>query len=270
MTVSCLVDHLFLKANQPILHKVWDAVGDGSINFDAEPGGAVSYMIENRVVQTALIAASRSGRQKVDIFNKSQVVSIKDTESGGWPEVTLNDGAVLRGRLLVGADGQNSKVREYAGIKTFGWDYPQRGIVATLRVDESHSNDTSWQRFLPTGPIALLPLARGYSSLVWSAPVDFAQRMTKTLPSEFVAMLNAAFRNPLPDVKFLMSRLQEGSKWDVDLAKEIQWGLERVAGQRTQPWPPEILSVEEGSRALFPLKLRNVDRLVAPRAALIG
>lgn len=94
--------------------------------------------------------------------------------------------------------------------------------------------------------------------------------MTKTQPEEFITMLNAAFRNPLPDVKFLMSRLQDNSRWDVDLAQEAEWGLQRSAGQRSQSWPPEILEVEEGSRAVFPLKLRNVDRLVAPRAALIG
>lgn len=116
-------------------------------------------MIENRVVQSALVRAMKEGSQNVEIFNKCQVTSISDGGSASsWPEVVLNNGEVLKARLLVGADGQNSKVREFAGIKTFGWDYPMWGIVATLKIDESHPNRTSWQRFLPTGPIALLPV----------------------------------------------------------------------------------------------------------------
>lgn len=248
-------------------------MGDGVINFDSETDGPVSYMIENRVVQKALVEAMKSGAQNVDVYNKCQVTNISQPGSGpNWPELSISDGAVLRGRLLVGADGQNSKVREWAGIKTFGWDYPHRGVVATLRVDDSHPNQTSWQRFLPTGPVALLPLARGWSSLVWSSPTDFAGRIVKASPEDFVTMLNAAFRNPLPDVKFLMSRLGDNGKWDVDLVKEAEWGLERAraAGGSKQPWPPQVVGVEEGSRAPFPLKLRNVDKLVAPRAALIG
>ncbi|KAI9034389.1 hypothetical protein DFJ74DRAFT_600766 [Hyaloraphidium curvatum] len=271
-------DHIDATKPWPVQHMtVWDAAGDGVINFDGEPGAPVSWMIENRVVQAGLVAAMRSGPQKVDVFNTCQVTAISAGDVGGaagpgssWPEVALSTGDVLRGRLLVGADGQNSKVREYAGIQTFGWDYPMRGIVATLRVDEDHPNETSWQRFLPTGPVALLPLARGYSSLVWSAPVTFAQRMVKTLPEEFLTMLNAAFRNPLPDVKFLMSRLQDSGRWDVDLAQEIEWGLHRAPGGTRQPRPPAVVGLEEGTRAMFPLKMRNVDRLVRSRAALIG
>ena len=60
--------------------------------------------------------------------------------------------------MQIGADGVASRVRDFAKIETVGWDYSQKGIVATLKVDDSVENDTAWQRFLPTGPIALLPV----------------------------------------------------------------------------------------------------------------
>jgi 2-polyprenyl-6-methoxyphenol hydroxylase-like FAD-dependent oxidoreductase len=58
----------------------------------------------------------------------------------------------------VGADGANSPVRNFASINSLGWDYDTHAVVATLEMDTSRSNDTAWQRFLPTGPIAILPV----------------------------------------------------------------------------------------------------------------
>lgn len=58
----------------------------------------------------------------------------------------------------VGADGANSPVRNFASIDSLGWDYDTHAVVATLEMDTSRSNDTAWQRFLPTGPIAILPV----------------------------------------------------------------------------------------------------------------
>jgi 2-polyprenyl-6-methoxyphenol hydroxylase-like FAD-dependent oxidoreductase len=58
----------------------------------------------------------------------------------------------------VGADGGNSIVRQVFNIPTYGWEYRQKGIVATVQVDETLPNDAAWQRFLPTGPLALLPV----------------------------------------------------------------------------------------------------------------
>jgi 2-polyprenyl-6-methoxyphenol hydroxylase-like FAD-dependent oxidoreductase len=72
-------------------------------------------------------------------------------------EVVLADGRTLRTRLLVGADGATSRVRDAARIGTWGWDYDQRGVVATIVTPEA--NDTAWQRFLPNGPVAVLPVS---------------------------------------------------------------------------------------------------------------
>lgn len=58
----------------------------------------------------------------------------------------------------MGADGVNSPVRSFAKIESLGWDYNMHGVVATFKTDPSRKNDTAYQRFLPTGPIAILPV----------------------------------------------------------------------------------------------------------------
>ena len=69
----------------------------------------------------------------------------------------------LSARLLVGADGGNSFVRKMAGIENFGWNYNQKGVVATVKTNEpSH---TAYQRFLSTGPVALLPVLSAFMNL---------------------------------------------------------------------------------------------------------
>ena len=78
----------------------------------------------------------------------------------------------------MGADGATSKVRSLAGIQSSTRDYNQRGLVATVEVSES--NTTAWQRFLPTGPFALLPVRNGLFNIVWSTTSEVASAMEST------------------------------------------------------------------------------------------
>ncbi|KAJ3289009.1 putative ubiquinone biosynthesis monooxygenase [Borealophlyctis nickersoniae] len=251
--------------------EVWDAVGEGRISFDAATmgGSAIAWILENNLVQAALAGSVRSAGSNIEVFNRAKVGSISGGETvGDWPVVQLEDGKTIRARLLIGADGANSKVREFAKIESVGWDYPQKGIVATLRVDNTVSNDTAWQRFLPTGPIALLPLADGYSSLVWSTRADLAPRICALPEKDFVELVNAAFSNPVPDVEFLTSQIAPDGKPTTDFAFEADWGRQRAVVNG--PFPPKVLEVREGSRAPFPLRMRNSSRYVQDRIALIG
>ncbi|EQD57697.1 ubiH protein, partial [mine drainage metagenome] len=81
-----------------------------------------------------------------------------------------------RARLLLAVDGRESPLRQAAGIGVRGHDYGQRAVVAHLRSARPHAH-TAWQRFLPGGPLALLPLADGRVSLVWSLPEAEAARV---------------------------------------------------------------------------------------------
>ncbi|KAJ3336516.1 putative ubiquinone biosynthesis monooxygenase [Gonapodya sp. JEL0774] len=288
--------------------EVWDAIGNGRVSFST-PETPIAHIIENNAVQAALVAMidreGGNGGATVEVFNRERVKDIKRWETpkvlGGaernegveqgqvdfldqieWPEVVLESGKRIKARLLIGADGAPSRVRSFAGVDFFGWDYDQRGLVATLKVDERDENVTAWQRFLPTGPVSLLPLAPGYSSMVWSTTPALASLLPKLPASVFTTLANAAFHNTVPDLEFLTSQAQRefGSPTatatpssTTDYAMEAEWGrsiVRPVVNIGTYPTPPEILDVQEGSRAPFPLRLRHAGRYVTDRVALVG
>ncbi|SDW90704.1 UbiH/UbiF/VisC/COQ6 family ubiquinone biosynthesis hydroxylase [Thiocapsa roseopersicina] len=168
---------------------VWDALGGGSIHFDAQSLGEpdLGHIVENRVIQLALWEALESSPD-IRLVCPAAIVEIERTETES--RVVLGDGQVIAGRLLVAADGRDSLVRELSGIETEGRDYDQRAIVANVLPQEWHQ-ETAWQRFLPTGPLALLPLADGRCSIVWSATDERA--------AELLAMGDAAFSAALTD-----------------------------------------------------------------------
>jgi ubiquinone biosynthesis monooxygenase Coq6 len=113
---------------------------------------------------------------------------------------------------MVGADGNQSVVRRLSGIPTWGWNYGAEAIVATISIRDvlpseseansrdnpvsSHYNSTAWQKYLPTGPLAVLPLWNGYASIVWSMPSVEAKKMKTLSNSEFLKKLNEVLKTP--------------------------------------------------------------------------
>jgi ubiquinone biosynthesis monooxygenase Coq6 len=89
------------------------------------------------------------------------------------PSVKLEDGTVIEADLIIGSDGEKSKTREEYGIKSSGFSYEQSGVVCT--VSSLRPNTIAFQRFMKTGPLALLPLWDNYSSIVWSCPPELAK-----------------------------------------------------------------------------------------------
>ncbi|KAK7832837.1 ubiquinone biosynthesis monooxygenase coq6 [Quercus suber] len=81
-------------------------------------------------------------------------------------KLELSDGNSLYTKLVVGADGGKLRIRELAGFKTTGWNYSQNAIICT--VEHTVENGCAWQRFLPAGPIALLPMGDNFSNTVWT------------------------------------------------------------------------------------------------------
>ena len=175
--------------------QVWDGAGRGSIHFDCAELGedALGYIVENRVIQTTLLATLRGLPQAV-IYCPATPAKLRIDDSAA--ALTLDDGRTLRAALIVGADGHASWVREQCGIALRTTSYEQSALVANVKTTLPHQ-DTAWQRFTAEGPVALLPLANGHSSLVWSVPHARAESLLQLDDESFLHALNAAFGDRL-------------------------------------------------------------------------
>jgi len=123
---------------------------------------------------------------------------------GNPTEIKLADGRVLSTKLLVAADGGQSRVRQAVGLGVTSWDYNQHALVIYIETEYSQQ-DITWQRFVPTGPQAFLPLTGHYGSIVWYHSPDEVSRL-KALPhEELKCELMAAFPEALGHVKKVLA-----------------------------------------------------------------
>ncbi len=185
--------------------RVWDSGGPGQIHFSASMLGvpALGWIVENRVIQDALFDRMED-LSSVRLFAPARV---QDFRTGpDCAEVILDDNTTLRTRLLAGADGARSQVRELAGIPVTGWNYGQRGVVATIDTEFPHAH-TAWQRFLADGPLAFLPLFDGQCSIVWSTRIDHAERLVEMPTPAFEDELAEAFQHRLGAVRCTSTRV---------------------------------------------------------------
>jgi 2-octaprenylphenol hydroxylase len=174
---------------------VWDGTGSGSIGFDCADLGEpdLGHIIENRVILAALL--ERMGEfANVELLCPAKVAGLERDDK--IATLTLEDGRTLTARVIVGADGANSWVREQAGITTTGWPYEQTAVVATIKT-EHHHNGVAYQRFMPEGPLAFLPMPEGLSSIVWSTSPERSAELIAMDEAQFLAELQLAFGNKL-------------------------------------------------------------------------
>ena len=171
--------------------RVWDAGGGGDIHFDSAELGEpnLGHIVESRIIERALLQVI-SAVPTVERFCPVAITAFSD--AGGSQRVVLDDGRGLAASLLVGADGKHSSVRDYAGIHARVSDYGQKALVAVVDCERGHDN-TAWQRFLPTGPLAFLPLRDGRCSIVWSATSETAQGLLALDDQAFCSALGEAF-----------------------------------------------------------------------------
>ena len=160
----------------------------------------------------------------------------------------LDDGTVIECKLLIGSDGEKSKTRAEYGIGAWGYSYNQNGLVCT--VETLSPNNIAFQRFLRSGPVALLPLWGNFSSIVWTCSPDQCKDLQDLSEEEFVERLNHA--------------LQDTS--DVPaLGDKIPSMLKSSSFEK----PPLVTGVNTG-RFAFPLTLNHANECAANRMALIG
>jgi 2-octaprenyl-3-methyl-6-methoxy-1,4-benzoquinol hydroxylase len=184
--------------------RVWDAAGGSELCFDADALGQaqLGHIVENALLVDRLWSAL-AAEPGIARHCPDSLAAFEQDESG--VEVELASGARLRAQLLLGADGAHSRVRELAGIGWRGASYGQRAIVAYVRTQRPHE-DTCWQRFLPSGPLAFLPCGDGRSSIVWSLPEAEAARRLALDDATFLAELTRAFDARLGEVVEVSAR----------------------------------------------------------------
>jgi 2-octaprenyl-6-methoxyphenol hydroxylase len=182
--------------------KVDDAVRPTFLTFEGEvePGEAFAHMIENRLLVDALVAKAKA----LGIDLRATPVTRFDNGKNAI-DVTFADGTTIPARLLVGADGARSQIREQAGIATHGWSYSQSAIVCTVAHERPH-NGRAEEHFLPPGPFAILPLTGNRSSIVWTERTADAERYVALPDAEFHDELEKRFGLHLGDIEVVSPR----------------------------------------------------------------
>ncbi|GAA6009581.1 hypothetical protein JCM11491_001022 [Sporobolomyces phaffii] len=268
--------------------QVWDGISDARIEFHAPPSrAAMATLTENLNLQRAALRRIQETGH-VELVDEMRVESIVrgSREEGGWPVVHLEneDGTVkrkIRARLLIGADGANSPVKSYSEIETFGWAYDRQGVVSSLDLDPSAMGDgthTAWQRFLPEGPIAFLPLSDTTASLVWSTTPAYAALLKALPPAAFAHLINLAFCLPYPELSALLDRLaalastsslpDDPAALAASLADVHTAHLHGTyAAGEAAAVPPHVAAVQPGSTASFPLRLSHTSSYLGLPAA---
>lgn len=171
---------------------VWDESarpdGPGAIQFDSAGLGQpnLGYIVENRRIQWELLQQARTEGVRV---LQSRVRGLSREPRRMVAE--LEEGPRIESALVVAADGAESPTRRLMGIGTRTRPHEQRAIVTHVETTGSHRH-TAWQRFLRTGPIALLPLHDGRSSMVWTTTEPSAARLGTLSDAEFCLAVERA------------------------------------------------------------------------------
>ncbi|KAF2361174.1 Ubiquinone biosynthesis monooxygenase COQ6 [Trinorchestia longiramus] len=250
--------------------QVWESESDSMITF-GDGQRPLAHIVENCVTVEALRKHIPSSVQ-VRYESRVQGYVLPDAHSDALPLLTLQDGTKLQAELLIGCDGAASAVRQAMRSSTVSWNYGQAAVVATLQLEQedNETNTTAWQKFLPTGPLAILPLERGLSSLVWSTSPAHAKALLAMDDLNFAAAINSAMwsserSQPVP---WLEAVQQQG----LQVIKDIGRLLSPHSTSQTsyKQLPPSVSGVLPGSRASFPLGLSHAVHYAGSRVVLVG
>lgn len=181
--------------------RVWETAGDTEFCSDDINYPELGYIVENRVTQLALLDRLRDF-DNIELICPATINKINYSICS-QPELELSDGRILSAKLLVAADGGQSKVRQTAGLGVTSWDYKQHALVIYIETDYEQQ-DITWQRFVPSGPQAFLPLTGHYGSIVWYNSPDEVCRLKALSNADLMRELTATFPDCLGKVNAIL------------------------------------------------------------------
>ena len=206
---------------------VTDGMKPGRIDFQPEPGdGSLGRMFANRDLRVAMYDAA--AKEDLITFLPNARVSERTRDAHGVA-VTLADGRVIKGRLMVGAEGRASPTRDEAGFTPARWSYGHRAMIVGLAHAKPHNN-VAWEIFYPAGPFALLPLlddAEGNhrSALVWTVSEKDAPGAMALPDGAFQSAVQARMGDVLGTVRLMGPR----SSWPLNFHHTAKMVSDRLA-----------------------------------------
>ncbi|MGR3496528.1 UbiH/UbiF/VisC/COQ6 family ubiquinone biosynthesis hydroxylase [Citreimonas sp.] len=177
-------------------------VGDASVflGLDFQSAeieeGPMGHMLEDRFLRRATLDAMDADA-RITPLSEARVTA-QETDARGV-QVTLQDGRRLSGRLLIGADGRQSGTATRAGIRRTGWTYRQRALVCAIAHEKPHGG-IAHQLFLPSGPLAILPLPGNRSSIVWTEADAQARAIDALGDEDYLTVLRPRFGDFLGEI----------------------------------------------------------------------
>ncbi|GHE85084.1 FAD-dependent oxidoreductase [Thalassotalea profundi] len=173
------------------------------IEFNAEniSQSYLGHIVENRIIQLALWEKIKTN-ENIELFCPEAVNKFDQNES----EVLVNlESQVIKGKILIAADGANSVIRQQTGIGITGWDYGQAAMLINVETEYPQQNIT-WQQFRTTGPVAMLPLAGNNASLVWYNNKSEVNRLSSLSNSQLCLEVNQQFPEKLGHIKQVIAK----------------------------------------------------------------
>lgn len=201
---------------------IWDKAGVGKLDFAVNDLNAfpkneyLGWIIENNVIRNALWAKAQND-EGIHFFTENKLANIAVGDSEVFTSFEMpstnensssNNSLPLIAKLVVGADGANSWLRKQMNMAMISRDYDHHAIVATVKCPQGHKN-TAWQVFLPSGPLAFLPVFPENSdicSIVYSTSPEEAKRLTELNPIDFSKELTAASDGKLGAIELMSDR----------------------------------------------------------------